>query len=61
VLYRIPQIPGTVINRLVEHFGTLSALLDAEEADLDAVDGVGPRRARAVADGLRRMRDRAVP
>jgi len=61
VLYRIPQIPGTVINRLVEHFGTLSALLDAEEADLDAVDGVGLRRARAVADGLRRMRDRAVP
>ena len=61
VLYRIPQIPGTVINRLVEHFGTLSVLLDAGVPDLDAVAGVGLRRARAVSDGLRRMRDRAVP
>jgi len=61
VLYRIPQIPATVINRLVEHFGTLSALLEADEAALDAVEGVGTRRARAVSDGLRRMRDRATP
>ncbi|MHB1136028.1 MAG: DNA integrity scanning diadenylate cyclase DisA [Coriobacteriia bacterium] len=61
VLYRIPQIPGTVINRLVEHFGKLSALLEAEESALDAVEGVGARRARAVSDGLRRMRERAMP
>lgn len=61
VLYRIPQIPGTVINRLVDHFGTLSALMEADEAALDAVEGVGTRRARAVSDGLRRMRDRATP
>lgn len=61
VLYRVPQIPGTVINRLAEHFGTLSALLEADEAALDAVEGVGARRARAVSEGLRRMRDRSIP
>ncbi len=61
VLYRIPQIPQTVVNRLVEHFGTLPVLLEADEEALDAVEGVGARRARAVTDGIRRMRERAIP
>ncbi|MBF4509755.1 MAG: DNA integrity scanning protein DisA [Aeromicrobium sp.] len=59
-LHRIPLLPGTVINRLVERFGTLSALMEATEAQLDDVDGVGARRARAIYDGLRRMKERAV-
>ncbi|MHB9003463.1 MAG: DNA integrity scanning diadenylate cyclase DisA [Coriobacteriia bacterium] len=56
-LRRIPQLPGSVIARMVEHFGTLSQLLAASEDDLDAIEGVGARRARAVLQGLRRMRD----
>jgi len=58
-LRRIPLLPGTVINRLVDRFGTLAGLLDADVADLDDVDGVGARRARAISDGLRRIRERA--
>lgn len=58
VLRRIPMLPGTVAGRLIDRFGTLSALLQASEAQLDDVDGVGARRARAVRDGLRRLRDR---
>lgn len=61
VLHAIPQLPLTVIERLVERFETLSALLGASVADLDAVDGVGTRRARVVVDGLRRMRERLTP
>jgi len=57
VLRRIPMLPGTVANRLVERFGTLAALLQASEAQLDDVDGVGARRARAIRDGLRRLRE----
>lgn len=60
LLHRVPLLPGTVINRLVERFGTLGAVLDATVQQLDDVDGVGARRARAVRDGLRRMRERAV-
>ena len=60
LLRRIPQLPGAVINRVVDRFGTLAALKDATETDLDEVDGVGARRARAITDGLRRMRERAV-
>ncbi len=56
VLHRIPILPGTVVNRLVERFGTLAGLLQASEAQLDDVDGVGTRRARAIRDGMRRIR-----
>ncbi|MBN2839342.1 MAG: DNA integrity scanning diadenylate cyclase DisA, partial [Coriobacteriia bacterium] len=60
LLHKIPQLPGTVINRLVDHFGTLDALLKAGASDLDAVEGVGAKRARAVSEGLRRMRERTA-
>lgn len=60
LLRRVPLLPNTVITRLIERFGTLSALLAATEQQLDDVEGVGARRARSVSDGLRRMRERAV-
>jgi DNA integrity scanning protein DisA with diadenylate cyclase activity len=34
--------------------------MEASESDLDDVDGVGARRARAISDGLKRMRGRSV-
>lgn len=58
LLARIPMLPGPVVNRLVERFGSLNDVLSASEEALDDVDGVGSRRARAIIDGLRRIRDR---
>jgi diadenylate cyclase len=57
VLHRIPALPAAVVNRLVERFATLASLSAASESQLDDVDGVGARRARAIRDGLRRLRD----
>lgn len=56
VLRRIPLLPTSVVNRLVERFSSLPGLVAASEEDLDAVDGVGSRRARAIIEGLGRMR-----
>ncbi|HEX9093313.1 MAG TPA: DNA integrity scanning diadenylate cyclase DisA [Coriobacteriia bacterium] len=56
VLRRIPMLPGTVANRLVDRFGSLAGLLEASEAQLDDVDGVGARRARAIRDAMHRIR-----
>lgn len=61
LLRHIPMLPGTVISRVIERFGTLTALLGASEHDLDRIEGVGERQARAIAEGLRRMRDHASP
>lgn len=60
VLRRIPSLPGAVINRLVGRFGGLVDLSNATEEQLDEVDGVGSRRARAIAEGLRRLRGSAA-
>jgi diadenylate cyclase len=57
VLRRIPSLPVTVINRLVERFAALAAISHATEQQLDEVDGVGSRRARSIAEGLRRLRE----
>lgn len=59
LLHRIPGLPATVVNRLVERFGTPARLLEATGAELDDVEGVSERRARAIHDGLRRMREHA--
>jgi diadenylate cyclase len=57
VLRRIPSVPVAVVNRLVERFGALATIARATEQQLDEVDGVGARRARTIADGLRRLRE----
>jgi diadenylate cyclase len=58
LLTRIPMLPGPVVSRLVERFGSLPEVLAASDDALDEVDGIGARRARAIKDGLRRLRDR---
>lgn len=57
VLNKIPLLPGTVVNRMVERYGDLLSVVRADESDLDEVDGVGERRARAIKEGLRRIRE----
>ena len=60
VLRRIPSLPNAVVNRLVERFGALSTISRATEQQLDDVDGVGARRARTIAEGLRRLRETTI-
>jgi diadenylate cyclase len=60
VLKKIPSLPSTVVNRIVEQFGSLSEVLRVGFEELDDVDGVGSRRAAAISEGLSRMRDNLV-
>lgn len=55
-LAQVPMLPSSVVGRIVERFGTLPQLVRATVADLDAVDGVGERRARAISNGLARVK-----
>ncbi len=60
LLARVPRLPGTVVDRLVETFGTLQALLAATADDLQTVDGVGEMRARVVREGLSRLAESSI-
>lgn len=52
LLKRVPMLPSSVVNRLVERFDTVPSLVHASIQALDEVDGVGSRRARAIHEAL---------
>jgi len=60
LLARVPRLPGAIVDRLVEHFGSLQKLLAAGIDDLQAVDGVGESRARSVREGLSRLAESSI-
>lgn len=60
LLSRVPRLPEPVAAKLVSRFSTLPRLLEADLAELDAVEGVGEARARSVRDGLRRAAEWAA-
>ena len=61
LLRRIPMLPATVIGRLVERFGSLSGIVNASTGQLDDVDGVGSRRAKAISEGVGRLKRQGSP
>jgi len=60
LLAKVPRLPAAVVDRLVDHFGTLQKLLSAGIDDLQAVEGVGELRARSVREGLSRLAESSI-
>lgn len=60
LLARVPRLPASVVERLVEHFGGLQKLLAATIDDLQGVEGVGELRARSVREGLSRLAESSI-
>ena len=60
LLSRIPRLPDTVIERIVNLFGSLQKIMRATIDDLDEVTGVGESRARAIKDGLSRLAESSI-
>lgn len=60
LLRKIPRLPAPVIDNLIEVFGGLQKILAATTDDLDEVEGIGEVRARAIQEGLRRLREQAA-
>jgi len=60
LLAKVPRLPPAVVDRLVDHFGTLQKLLAAGIDDLQVVDGVGDLRARSVREGLSRLAESSI-
>lgn len=60
LLAKVPRVPSLVVDRLVEHFGSLQKLLAAGIDDLQVVEGVGESRARSVREGLSRLAESSI-
>ncbi|HOB43014.1 MAG TPA: DNA integrity scanning diadenylate cyclase DisA [Bacillota bacterium] len=59
-LSKISRLPLSVIGNVVEGFGSLKAIRNATVEELDEIEGIGEVRARAVREGLARLRDQVV-
>src|SRR5947208_8962017 len=57
ILRRIPRHPQLMIQRIVSEFGGLEEILAANDAELEAVEGVGDVRAKEIREGLRRLQE----
>lgn len=60
VLAQIPTLPVAVTNRIVARFGSLPEIMRSSTEELEEVDGVGTRRAKAIANGLARIRSHSA-
>jgi len=60
MLNKIPRIPNSVIENLVLNFGELKGMMEATYEELDSVEGIGEARAKAIKNGLRRLREQIM-
>ncbi len=60
MLNKIPRIPSNVIENLVKNFKQLKGVMEASYEQLDNVEGIGEARARAIKNGLRRLREQIM-
>ncbi len=57
LLSKIPRLYYDVIEKIVNKFHNLQSIMNASIEELDSVDGVGPIRAKAIKDGLQRLKE----
>ncbi|MDI6800099.1 MAG: DNA integrity scanning diadenylate cyclase DisA [Actinomycetota bacterium] len=60
MLRQIPRLPFTIASKIVKKFSDLQTILDASIENLDEVEGVGEVRAKAIIEGLKRLRNQSV-
>lgn len=57
MLNKIPRIPANVIENVINNFKELKGIIEASYEELDNVEGIGEARAKAIKNGLRRLRE----
>ena len=60
LLAKVPRLPESVVESIVERFGSLQKIMRASINDLDDVKDVGDTRARAIKDGLSRLAETSI-
>ncbi|MCT4618540.1 MAG: DNA integrity scanning diadenylate cyclase DisA [Marinisporobacter sp.] len=60
ILNKVPRLPISVIQNVVNHFSDFQKILKASIEELDDVEGIGEIRARAIKEGLRRVQEQVL-
>ncbi|MGB4188288.1 MAG: DNA integrity scanning protein DisA, partial [Limnochordia bacterium] len=60
ILNKIPRLPMPVIENLIDQFHYFPDICSASIEELDDVEGIGEVRAKAIQEGLRRIREQVL-
>ncbi|MBT9135705.1 MAG: DNA integrity scanning protein DisA [Firmicutes bacterium] len=60
LLSKLQRLPEGIIDNLIAAFGDFGGILAATLEELDEVEGIGEIRARAIKNGLERLREQVV-
>lgn len=60
ILSKIPRLPNSVLDNLIEKFSSLEDILRASTSELVEVEGIGDKRARMIKEGLRRFQEQSL-
>lgn len=60
VLNKIPRLPSSVLENVIEKFQSFQGILKASISQLDSVEGIGEIRARTIKEGLRRLQEQSL-
>ena len=60
ILRKIPRMPQTIVENVVDKFSSLQDILNADVITLNEVDGVGEKRARTIKQSLKHMEEQFV-
>ena len=60
MLAKIPRIPSSVVENLVERFYELKSIVEATHEELESVEGIGEARAKTINNRLRRLREQFI-
>ncbi|MDM5296691.1 DNA integrity scanning diadenylate cyclase DisA [Bacillus pumilus] len=58
LLHKIPRLPMPIVENVVEAFGVLDRIMEADVQDLDEVEGIGEVRAKKIKKGLKRLQEK---
>ncbi|MBN8867985.1 MAG: DNA integrity scanning diadenylate cyclase DisA [Solirubrobacterales bacterium] len=57
MLGQVPRLPRLVVQKIVQHFGSVEEILASTDDELAAIDGVGSARAKEIREGVRRLQE----
>ena len=57
LLSKIPRLPASVIENVINHFEDFNSIVNASIEDLDQVEGIGEARATAIRNGIRKINE----
>ena len=53
-------MPQTIIDKIVETYGSLQGVLGASVEELDDIEGIGEKRAKIINQSLRRLQEQYI-